>query len=135
MDIFTKEERSKLMSGIQTVGTDIEKNLLECVKPFWKKEQYRKNVKKLPGKPDIVFSKSKLVVFADGDWWHGKVYKQIKDKIPPFWQEKIASNIARDKKHNKQLKKMGYKVLRFWGSFIKKHPGKVIKKIRENLSF
>ena len=47
MDIFSKKKRSSIMSKVRTNGTDIEELLGEIVKPFWKKERYRKNVKKL----------------------------------------------------------------------------------------
>ncbi len=133
MDRHTEEQRSFNMSRVRVRDTDIEFALQKLIKPFWKKEHYRKNVKELPGKPDIVFSKSKIIIFADGDFWHGKNFEKWRKKIPSFWRKKIASNIERDRKQNKILKKQGYRVLRFWGSYIKKNPRKLIVKIRDNI--
>lgn len=133
MDRFSKEERSILMSKIRATGTDIERQLLLCVKPFWAIERYRKNLRTLPGKPDVVFLKRKIAVFADGDFWHGKDFEKWDKKIPDFWQKKIASNIARDLTQTKALKKQGYKVIRFWGSVIKKNPRTVRAKIEHAL--
>jgi len=133
MDRLTKIQRSELMSSVRTAGTDIEKELSRCVRPLWRKERYRKNPKNILGKPDLLFSGSKLLIFADGDFWHGKDFEKWRKKISSFWRKKIASNIERDRKQNKILKKQGYKVLRFWGSYIKKNPEKVIEKIRENI--
>jgi DNA mismatch endonuclease (patch repair protein) len=121
MDKFSKEVRSTMMSRIKTSGTDIEIALKRCVKHLRKIERYRTNVKNLPGKPDMVFPKSKIAIFADGDFWHGKNFNKWKDGIPKFWQTKIALNMARDKRDSKTLRKKGYKVIRFWGSKIKKN--------------
>ena len=133
MDKLSKKERSELMSRIRVSGTDIEEKLNELVRYFWRTERYRKNVKKLPGKPDIVFSKSKIAIFADGDFWHGRNFKKWKNKIPKFWIEKITKNIERDIRQTKKLKKMGFKVLRFWGTDIKKNSKIVLKKIKNKL--
>lgn len=133
MDIFSKKKRSELMAKVRTAGTDIEEHLSECVRPFWRRERYRKNPKNVLGKPDIYFSKSKLVIFADGDFWHGRGFSKWKNGVPEFWRKKITSNIERDKRQNKILKKQGYRVLRFWGSYIKKNPKKVTDKIERVL--
>lgn len=131
MDIFTKRKRSLIMSKIKSSGTDIERHLLLIVRDFWATERYRKNYSELIGKPDVVFLKSKLIIFADGDFWHGKNFNGWKKDIPDFWKKKIQSNMDRDKKQNAQLKKRGYKILRFWGSSIKKHPENVKNKIEK----
>ena len=121
------------MAKVRVKDTDIEKLLGEIVRPFWKKERYRKNVKSLPGKPDIVFPESKIAIFADGDFWHGKGFKKWKSKIPVFWRKKIAGNILRDRLQDKALRKAGYRVLRFYGSKIKRNSQFVHNAIRQNL--
>ena len=60
--------------------------------------RYRKNVSGLPGKPDLVFVKQKVVVFIDGDFWHGYRFPQWKNKLSPFWREKIGKTRERDKR-------------------------------------
>jgi len=79
--------------------------------------RYRKNVKKLPGTPDIVFRKAKLVVFVDGEFWHGFDWEQKKLKIKTnhdFWIPKIERNMQRDAENNTLLSEKGWKVMRFW---------------------
>ena len=107
------------MSNVRTEGTDIEEILGEIVKKFWKDHRYYKNIKKLPGTPDIVFLRKKVTVFADGDFWHGKDFDEWKGDIPDFWKNKIKKNIERDKRQTEELERMDYEVLRFWGSDLK----------------
>lgn len=81
---------------------------------------YRLNYS-LPGKPDIVFTRKKLVIFIDGCFWH----KCPKCFIRPetnkaFWKKKLQRNIIRDKKINQQLKDMGYYIIRLWEHEIRK---------------
>lgn len=134
MDKFTKEARSALMKKVGTKNTDIEKLLTGIVRPFWKIERYKRNVASLPGKPDIVFVKNRIAIFADGDFWHGREFKKWGARIPDFWKSKIASNIKRDSRQIRELRKGGYRVLRFWGSVIKKHPERVEAKIKKYLN-
>ena len=87
----------------------------------------------MPGKPDVVFPKSKIAVFADGDFWHGNNFIKWKKEVPGFWKKKISNNIKRDREQTLALKNSGYKVLRFWGHQIKKDPLRVITKIEKTL--
>ena len=121
------------MAKVRVKDTDIEKLLGDIVKPFWKEERYRKNVKSLPGKPDIVFPESKIAIFADGDFWHGKDFKKWKSEVPVFWRKKIAGNILRDRLQDKALRKAGYRVLRFYGSKIKRNSKLVHNAIKRSL--
>lgn len=118
---YTTKERSKLMGKIKGCETKPE---LKLKKALWKLGyRYRKNVKSLPGKPDIVFRKFKLVVFIDGEFWHGYEWKSKKDKIKTnrdFWIPKIERNIQRDQYNNQLLVDQGWTVIRFWGKEIKK---------------
>ncbi len=94
--------------------------------------RYRKNNKKLTGKPDISISRCKVAIFIDGEFWHGYNWEEKKKKIKAnrdYWIPKIERNIARDKKHNRQLRKQGWSVLRFWGSGVKKNPEKCLRKV------
>ncbi len=85
--------------------------------------RYRLNVRKLPGSPDIVLSTHKKVVFVHGCFWHG--HKGCKRAKRPttnvaFWNKKIDKNIARDKKTQRELKKLGWKSLVIWQCQIAK---------------
>lgn len=77
--------------------------------------RFRKNVRRLPGTPDLVFPGPKVVVFVDGDFWHGWNFDKSRHKLPNYWVEKIEGNMRRDKKNSTALQEMGCLVLRVWG--------------------
>jgi DNA mismatch endonuclease (patch repair protein) len=93
--------------------------------------RYRKNVKKLPGKPDIVLSKYKSVIFVNGCFWHGHSCKAA--KLPntrrEFWETKIGNNIERDKNNYTELSNLGWKVIVIWQCELKN------KELRQNRLF
>jgi len=94
--------------------------------------RYRIDFKKLPGKPDISNVTKKFVVFIDGDFWHGYKWKDKKQRIKAnrgFWIPKIERNMQRDREINKILKKMGFKVFRFWEHQIIKELEICIEKV------
>lgn len=81
--------------------------------------RYRINVKKLPGKPDIVLPKHKTVVFVHGCFWHGHkingiYHRRIPHSNTEFWQTKIENNINRDAHNQKLLTEMGWFVIVVW---------------------
>lgn len=84
---------------------------------FSKGFRFRKNVKKLPGTPDIVLLKYKTVIFIHGCFWH-KHKNCKKAELPEtryeFWKKKINGNVERDKKNIRQLKDAGWKVIVLW---------------------
>jgi DNA mismatch endonuclease (patch repair protein) len=101
--------------------------------------RFRKNVKSLPGKPDIVFPKEKVAVFCDGDFWHGRNWRLRRRKLqrgsnPEFWISKIQGNIKRDALYNKQLYKLGWFVLRLWELDIIADPQLAASKVIEVMS-
>jgi DNA mismatch endonuclease (patch repair protein) len=89
--------------------------------------RYRVNVKTLPGKPDIVFTRAKIVVFCDGDFWHGHNWvirglSSFEDELArysQFWKDKISGNVERDIKNTARLEADGWIVIRIWESDIK----------------
>lgn len=86
---------------------------------------YRKNVRKLPGSPDVVFNKKRLAVFVHGCYWHRcpKCTRDIHPKTnSEFWKAKFERNVARDKKNRRELRKRGYTVLAFWECDVRKDP-------------
>lgn len=135
-DIFSKSKRSDIMSKISGKGTKPE--ILVRKYLFSQGFRYRKNVKDLPGKPDIVLPKYKAVIFVNGCFWHG--HENCKKATLPatnteFWREKISNNIIRDEKTYAELSSMGYKVLIIWQCELSIKKRKIIldelaKKIR-----
>lgn len=122
MDKLTKEQRRKNMQAVKATGSKIEVALARAL--FAKGYRYRKNDKTVFGKPDLTFKKYKLAIFVDSEFWHGKdwnIRKNDHKSNKEFWHKKIERNIERDKEVNIELKKHGWKVLRFWGNDIKKN--------------
>ncbi|MGD0336334.1 MAG: very short patch repair endonuclease [Candidatus Omnitrophota bacterium] len=130
-DVLTKKQRSYCMSQIRARDTQPEIILRKAISSAGI-SGYRLNYRLL-GKPDIVFPKRKIAVFIDGCFWHKCPRCFIKpDTNKKFWNEKIASNVKRDKIVNTELKRKGWKVLRIWEHELRK--GKIIKrKILDNI--
>ena len=131
VDIFSPEKRSKIMASIKGKDTKIE---LMLRKALWKEgiRGYRLNVK-IPGKPDVVFTKYKVAIFCDGDFWHGKDFDEWKERLNSHWLRKIQKNIDRDQKNDQSLKKDGWKILHFWETEIITDLDTCVLKIREHL--
>jgi DNA mismatch endonuclease (patch repair protein) len=89
---------------------------------------------KLYGRPDFVISEKRIVIFTDGDFWHG--YRMGPKKLATmeeFWRVKISGNRARDRKVNAMLRREGWKIIRIWEHDIRKKPDQVSAKILERL--
>lgn len=104
---------------------------------FSKGFRFRKNVRTLPGKPDIVLPKYKAVIFIHGCFWHKhKNCKkaQLPETRKEFWEKKISGNVERDKKNIRQLKKAGWQVIVLWQCQLgKKQSDKWQKSLIEKL--
>lgn len=128
----TTEQISYNMKRIKSKDSHIE---LILRNELWSRGlRYRRNVKTIIGKPDIVFKKKKVAVFCDSEFWHGydwehrcNDFKSNRD----FWIPKIERNIQRDKEVNAELVRQGWTVLRFWGKNIEKDTKGCADKIEE----
>ncbi len=115
------------------VGTAHEKILQRELKHLGL--DFRKNVRGLPGKPDIVFPKAKTAIFCDGDFWHGKDWRLLKRNLrkgtnASYWIAKIASNVHRDRLNTRLLRRLGWQVLRFWESEVREDAKAVAVRVR-----
>jgi DNA mismatch endonuclease (patch repair protein) len=81
--------------------------------------RYRIHAKNLPGRPDIAFTRARVAVFVDGDYWHGWNFPLWRDKLQPYWRGKIERNMARDLERTAELQSRGWLVLRFWEHDVK----------------
>jgi len=98
--------------------------------------RYRKNVNTFPGKPDIVFVRARVVVFCDGDFWHGRNWEDLKLKLcqgtnAEYWLSKIESNIERDRLNSALLEAAGWSILRLWETDIKRDPQAAAELVKE----
>jgi DNA mismatch endonuclease (patch repair protein) len=136
MDNLTQDQRKRNMRNIKSKDTEIEILLRRAL---WNKGyRYRKNVKDLPGIPDIIMSKYKIAIFCDGEFFHGKDWEVIRPKLmksnnSEYWISKISRNIERDNEVNKALLFKGWTVIRFWGNDIKKDIEGCVKVIEETI--
>lgn len=113
-DIYSKSKRSDIMSKIS--GKETKPEILVRKFLFSRGYRFRKNVKELPGKPDIVLPKYKTAIFVHGCFWHGHLCKRgtLPESNHEFWQEKINKNIERDNRNTSQLKEKGWNVIIVW---------------------
>ena len=87
---------------------------------LWRRgHRYRLHVPGLPGRPDIVFPRQRVVVFCDGDFWHGRDLNHRFAKLSQghnsaYWIAKIKRNAERDVRQTRALEAAGWTVLRFW---------------------
>lgn len=121
MDNHDKETRSYNMSRIRSTNTKPEETVRKYL--FSNGLRYRKNVRKLPGCPDIVLPKYNAVVFVNGCFWH--MHKNCPKFVWPksnqdYWQKKILNNVARDKENYKKLNDLGWNVFVIWECQLKK---------------
>ncbi len=119
-DNHSKEVRSKNMSHIRSTNSKPEETVRKYL--FSKGLRYRKNVRKLPGCPDIVLPKYKTVVFVNGCFWHkhdcGRfVWPSSNEE---YWHQKINRNIERDTDNQYLLTEQGWRVLIIWECQLKK---------------
>lgn len=130
-DNLTREQRKKNMKNIRFKDTKAEVLLR---KALWNKGlRYRKNYKMLIGKPDIVFTKQKIAIFIDGDFWHVKEHQEKPGEQiatnKDYWSKKLIANVERDRFVNDVLLEQGWLVLRFWESDIKKDLNKCVNEV------
>jgi DNA mismatch endonuclease (patch repair protein) len=83
-------------------------------------------MRELPGRPDIVFTRAKICIFIDGDFWHGYDFETWKDKLTPYWQKKIEGTVERDRRNFSTLRELGWRVIRVWTHDIKKQSDVVV---------
>ncbi len=123
------------MQAVRSTGSEIEMTLAKAL--FALGLRYRKNDRRVFGKPDLTFQKYKIAIFVDSEFWHGKDWKKRKKDFKSnrdFWYAKIERNIQRDKEVNRKLLKDGWKVIRFWGKDISKNLRHCTDKILQELN-
>lgn len=135
MDDLTPEQRRKNMQAIKCKDTSIE---LALRKALWHKGvRYRKNYKQLIGKPDIVLTKYRIVIFCDSDYWHGYDWENQNKRIKSnrdYWIPKIERNMERDKEVSAELESDGWRVIRLWEWQIKKHLAECVDMVMQAIS-
>ena len=128
-DIFSRKKRSWVMSRIRSKNTSIDLAMRDMLSDARLKFVMYPD---LYGKPDFQVGKN-ILVFCDGDFWHGYKYAEKKRPAKKYWREKIEGNMRRDRKVSRKLRRDGWSVLRMWEHDIEKSPDKCVRKIRASL--
>ncbi len=132
-DVFTKAKRSEVMSRIRGRGNkDTELALVKLLRSHriigWRRHQ------PVFGKPDFLFRAQRVAVFVDGCFWHGcpRCYRRPKSNRK-FWDAKIVRNRERDRQVSRELRRLGWRVIRVWEHDLRK-PTRVLARIRKALA-
>lgn len=121
-DMFTPEERSKIMAKVHSQNTTPEIRVRKLLHSLG--YRFRLHRKDLPGNPDIVLSKYKTVIFVHGCFWHGCPtcrHAQIRPQAnSEYWNKKLDRNMQRDRESYAALEDLGWQVLVIWECETKK---------------
>ena len=99
---------------------------------------FQSNARHIQGRPDIVFSWARVVVFCDGDFWHGRKLRSRVAKLADghnaaYWVAKIKANVARDRRNSRSLRAQGWSVLRVWEGDVVADSERVVSRIEAYL--
>lgn len=135
-DIKSPEKRSQNMSHIRGKDTKIEVKVRSYL--FRQGFRFRKNVRKLPGTPDIVLPKYKTVIFVHGCFWHQHPFckeAHIPKTREDYWVEKLDRNVEKDKKNYQKLEELGWKVIVIWECELeKKHFESTMQRVMHEIN-
>lgn len=114
-DTVSPDVRSRMMSRIRSKDTSPELR----VRSFLHRQglRFRKNDKRLPGRPDAVFPKHRTVLFVHGCFWHqhpGCREGRIPDSNRDYWEPKLRRTVDRDYQHRRALEEQGWRVITAW---------------------
>jgi DNA mismatch endonuclease Vsr len=135
-DIMSKEERSVRMGRVRCSNTAFEQCFLRVLSAevYPLGYRYRKHYRRAFGTPDVAFVKQRIAVFLDSDFWHGRSYDPRTSRMSPFWKQKIERNIARDREVNRELRRSGWRVLRFGQTTLTKKPEAAARRVLSALA-
>lgn len=114
---MTPEQRSRAMKHVALRNGPLEKVVQGRLRAMGVK--YRRHGRSLPGSPDIVLAKQRIVIFVEGDFWHGWRLPAWEHKLSTWWRNKLRANRARDQRNCRRLRASGWKVFRLWEHQVK----------------
>jgi len=126
-DPLTPEQRTRAMKRVKLKDGSLEKLVQDELRAAGLR--FRRHDRALPGCPDIVFSKERVAIFVDGDFWHGWRLPTWEHKLSKFWRDKIRTNRARDQRNFRRLRAAGWVVVRIWQHEILKQPGHSVRRV------
>lgn len=134
-DVFTKEQRSKVMAAIHGRGNKATEWRLRARLMAAGVSGWRVNARDIMGKPDFAFDRARLLIFIDGCFWHHcTICRNLPQSNAEFWRNKILGNAMRDRHITKRLRRQKWHVLRFWEHELKNEPARVVRRIKQKLN-
>lgn len=132
-DNLTPEQRSLAMSRIKRRDTRPE---LLLRRALWAAggRGYRIDDRRLPGRPDLAWTRRRVAVFVDGKFWHGHPSAYRQGQHGTYWDEKIKRNVERDRATDNELASMGWTVLRLWDFEVRRDLAGSTAKVMEALN-
>lgn len=128
---------SRIKQRNRKAGTKAE---LALRRALWQRGlRYRLGQKDLPGSPDLVFRRQRVVVFVDGDFWHGRDWERRRERLQAgsnadYWLAKIGYNRDRDRRNQVLLAELGWRVLRLWETDVLTDPQDAARQVASLLS-
>ena len=132
---------SKIMAAVHSKNTLPEIRLRKALRTLGRR--LRSHPLNIPGHPDLVFTKERVAVFVDGDFWHGRQWRLRKlpslehqfseSKNRSYWIQKISRNVERDKRTTRELRRLGWTVIRVWESDLNKNMDKCVLRIQRTM--
>lgn len=126
-DHMTPEQRSRAMKAVKLKDGPLEFLVQQELRKAGLR--FARNCKRLHGSPDIVFSKKKVAVFIDGDFWHGWRLPVWEHKLSGFWKSKLYANRQRDQRNFRRLRASQWTVIRLWEHEIRSDTRKCVDRI------
>lgn len=123
-DWLTREQRSRNMASIRSKGNKTTEGFFLSILRRGKISGWRRHLG-LPGRPDFAFRAERLAIFLDGCFWHGcpRCYRLPQDNRS-YWRQKVLGNRRRDRRHSRELRSLGWRVLRVWEHTLESPQGR-----------
>jgi DNA mismatch endonuclease (patch repair protein) len=133
-DVFDSQKRSEIMARVRSSNNASTEQRLAKLLRFHHITGWRRNVR-LPGSPDFVWRRERVAVFVDGCFWHQcPIHGETPRARLEYWSAKLKRNVERDRRVTKELRALGWTVLRIWECALsKKREIAAIRRIRAAL--
>lgn len=134
-DMFTTAERSRVMRAVKGRGNASEERFRELLQRC--SIRCREQADDLPGCPDFVNDRLRMVMFVDGDFWHGRWWRrggQVPYTNRSYWLAKFRRNRERDREADRRLRRRGWAVVRIWESELLSRPDVVLAVLTARLA-
>lgn len=129
---------SRIMAAVRSQNTQPEIRFRRALRTLGR--SMRLHPRDVPGRPDFVFQRERVAVFLDGDFWHGHQWRlrglsslsqQFRGSANrAYWVRKITRNVERDARTNRQLRQLGWRIVRVWESDLKTDPVRCLRRVK-----